>query len=199
MISGQYQEKRLKIIIVGHSRTGKTCLCHRFVNSTFPEANMYTVGMDFLIAHRMYDGQKYKLFLWDIGGGGERFHTIRPSYYRHADAFVLLFDVADSRARFDDIYSYWWPELIKECPDAPIILVGSKIDLRSSKPDAITTAEGEEMASQIGAVKYLEISSLRDMGVTELFKEVTSYGNHYNTTVKKEVVHEQEKRGCTLL
>ena len=188
---------RLILIGTGISPGSRSIL--GFVNSTFPEANMYTVGMDFLIAHRMYDGQKYKLFLWDIGGGGERFHTIRPSYYRHADAFVLLFDVADSRARFDDIYSYWWPELIKECPDAPIILVGSKIDLRSSKPDAITTAEGEEMAFQIGAVKYLEISFLRDMGVTELFKEVTSYGNHYSITVKKEVVHEQEKRGCTLL
>ena len=199
MFSRFDREKCLKIIVVGHSGTGKTCLCNRFVKLTFPETYTHTLGPNIISANCMNDNQNCKLFLWDIGGGGEKFHTMRPAYYHHADAFVFLFDVSDSRERFVDIYSYWWPELIKECPDAPIILVGSKIDLRFSKPDAITTAEGEEMASQIGAVKYSEISSLRDMGVTELFKEVTSYGNHYSITVKKNVIHEQEKRSCTLL
>ena len=190
----------LKAVAVGHGRVGKSSLCNRFINSTFPEVYAHTLHCDIRSTEVEINDEAYKLFLYDIGGGGERFHTIRPCYYRGADVFLLLFDVSDSRLRFEDIYSYWWPELRKKCEDVPIILVGSKIDLRFSIDTAITRSEGEAMAERIEAVKYMEISSLRDDGVTELFHEVQKIGHHFSCTVKNNNIEERkgEKSKCII-
>jgi len=74
--------------------------------------------------------------------------------------------------------------------------VGSKIDLRDNGLTTISTVEGEAMAKKIGAAKYMEISSLKDIGVTKLFEEVVVIGLHYNTTVKGKM---KKKRKCIIL
>ena len=81
------------------------------------------------------------------------------------------------------------------CPDIPIILVGSKIDLRFNGVTTISTVEGEAMAEKIGAAKYMEISSLRDIGITELFEEVLKIGHQYNTVKRKK----KKRRKCVIL
>ena len=63
--------------------------------------------------------------------GGEDYERLRPLSYPQTDVFTLLFDVSDSEERFKEIHSYWWAELNNHCPDAPIVLVASKIDLRT--------------------------------------------------------------------
>ena len=66
-----------------------------------------------------------------------------------------------------------------------IILVGSKIDLRFNGVATISTVEGEAMASKIRAAKYMKISSLRDIGISELFEEVLKFRHHLNAVKRK--------------
>ena len=139
------------------------------------------------------NGQSYELGLWDTGGRKD-YYRFRPLSYPETDVFLLLFDVEDSRNDLELIHSHWWAELHHHCPYVPIILVGSKIDLRDSGLTTISTVEGEAMAKKIGAAKYMEISSLKDKGVTELFEEVVSIGLRYNTTIKR-----KKKRNCSIL
>jgi len=84
-----------------------------------------------------------------------------------------------------NIKDKWYPEIRQHCPDAPIILVGMKEDLRSqalSDDDAsssgsqnvnlISKIEGLALSSEIRAAKYIECSALHKSGLEEVFKEV---------------------------
>ena len=185
---------RLKTVAVGYGAVGKTCMYIRFARGEFPYEYVPTVFDNYSVDGDV-NGQSYELGLWDTGGG-EDYYRLRPLSYPETDVFLLLFDVAGNRVHFEEIHSYWWAELHHHCPDVPIILVGAKIDLKFNGLTTISTVEGEAMAKKIGAAKYMEISSLKDKGVTELFEEVVSIGLQYNTTVKGK---KKKKRKCNIL
>ena len=185
---------RLKTVAVGYGAAGKTCMYIRFARGEFPYEYVPTVFENYVAAGEV-NGQSYELGLWDTGGG-EDYYRLRPLCYPETDVFLLLFDVEGSRDDLELIHSYWWTELHHRYPDVPIILVGSKIDLRDNGLTTISTVEGEAMAKKIGAAKYMEISSLKDIGVTKLFEEVVVIGLHYNTTVKGKM---KKKRKCIIL
>ena len=183
---------RLKTVVVGDSGVGKTCMCIKFSTGEFPPDYIPTVFDNYYVAGEI-NGQSYELTLWDTVGG-EDYYRSRPVSYPDTDVLILLFNVAGSLANFEEIHSHWCGELQYSCSDVPIILVGSKTDLKDNGLTTISTVEGEAMAKKIGAAKYMEISSLEDKGVTELFEEVVSIGLHYNTTVKR-----KKKRKCSIL
>ena len=163
----------------------------RYATGQFPEVYLPTVYEKY-VANNELDGQTVGLALWDTGGG-EDYWTLRPLSYRDTDFFLLLFDVTNY-SQFEDIYSYWWNELNHYCPNVPIILVASKIDLRVEGITTITTVQGKAMAKKIDAAKYMEISSLKNWGVAELFQKAIKIGHHYHTGTKK-----SKKRKCSIL
>jgi small GTP-binding protein len=101
--------------------------------------------------------------------------------YPGTDVAVILFSVI-SPSSFNNVVGKWAAEIKHHCPGVPIILVGTKIDLRddpasirkldSKGYSAVTTAEGEEKALEIDAVAYHEISSLTNVGLDDLFKNI---------------------------
>ena len=185
------QPLRLKTVAVGHGAAGKTCMFIRYATGQFPGEYVPTVFENY-VADAELDGQAVELALWDTGGG-EDYWRLRPLSYPDTDFFLLLFDITN-HGQFEDIYSYWWKELHHHCPHVPIILVASKIDLRFNGVTTIATVQGEAMAEKIGAAKYMEISSLRDRGVSELFQEAIKIGHHYRTVTKK-----RKKKKCNIL
>ncbi|KAF7080411.1 hypothetical protein CFC21_084503, partial [Triticum aestivum] len=96
----------------------------------------------------------------------EDYNRLRPLSYRGADVFVLAFSLV-SRASYENIMKKWIPELQHYAPGVPVVLVGTKLDLREDKhylldhPGMIpvTTAQGEELRKQVGALYYIECSS----------------------------------------
>ena len=76
----------------------------------------------------------------------------------------------------------WYPEVRHHCPDVPIILVGTKLDLRDNKETVeklkekncvpISYQVGTQMSKEIGAVKYLECSALTQHGLKVVFDKV---------------------------
>ncbi|KAA8515819.1 hypothetical protein F0562_018570 [Nyssa sinensis] len=121
------------------------------------------------------DGQTVNLGLWDTAGQ-EDYNRLRPLSYRGADVFILAFSLI-SRPSFENISKKWVPELRHYAPSMPIVLVGTKLDLREDKqfqmdyPGAytISTEQGEELKKQIGAVAYLECSSKTQQNVKAVF------------------------------
>lgn len=97
-------------------------------------------------------------------------------YSRGADVFLLAFSLI-SKASYENISKKWIPELRHYAPNVPIVLVGTKLDLRDDKqfftnhPGAapITTAQAEELRWQIGAVAYIECSSKTQQNVKAVF------------------------------
>ena len=77
--------------------------------------------------------------------------------YLDTGVFILCFDVSNE-PQFSDIHTYWAPELSELCPHTPIILVGTKTDLREKQVETSSCEAGESMAARINAVRYMEVS-----------------------------------------
>ncbi|KAH0875977.1 hypothetical protein HID58_073339 [Brassica napus] len=171
----------IKCVTVGDGAVGKTCMLISYTSNTFPTDYVPTV-FDNFSANVVVDGNTVNLGLWDTAGlgwvcaGQEDYNRLRPLSYRGADVFILAFSLI-SKASYENIAKKWIPELRHYAPGVPIILVGTKLDLRDDKqffidhPGAvpITTNQGEELKKLIGSPVYIECSSKTQQNVKAVF------------------------------
>ncbi|XP_074588010.1 rac-like GTP-binding protein 7 isoform X2 [Curcuma longa] len=164
----------IKCVTVGDGAVGKTCMLISYTSNTFPTDYVPTV-FDNFSANVIVDGSMVNLGLWDTAGQ-EDYNRLRPLSYRGADVFLLAFSLI-SKPSYENIYKKWVPELRHYAPAVPIVLVGTKLDLREDKqyfldhPGAapIATAQGEELKKMIGAAIYVECSSKTQQNVKAVF------------------------------
>ncbi|KAF6105791.1 RAB10, member RAS oncogene family [Phyllostomus discolor] len=93
-----------KLLLIGDSGVGKTCVLFRFSDDAFNTTFISTIGIDFKIKTVELQGKKIKLQIWDTAGQ-ERFHTITTSYYRGAMGIMLVYDITNGKS-FENI-SKW--------------------------------------------------------------------------------------------
>ena len=127
----------------------------------------------------MFDNKLINLGLWDTAGQ-EDYDRLRPLSYPQTDVFLLCFSII-SPTSYENVVNKWHLELSHHCPNVPIILVGTKSDLRNDKETIsklkgkdfvpITYEQGVDKAKQIKAVKYLECSATTQKGLNEVFQE----------------------------
>ncbi|KAF8109111.1 hypothetical protein N665_0102s0020 [Sinapis alba] len=164
----------IKCVTVGDGAVGKTCMLISYTSNTFPTDYVPTV-FDNFSANVVVDGNTVNLGLWDTAGQ-EDYNRLRPLSYRGADVFILAFSLI-SKASYENIAKKWIPELRHYAPGVPIILVGTKLDLRDDKqffidhPGAvpITTNQGDELKKLIGSPVYIECSSKTQQNVKAVF------------------------------
>ncbi|XP_028778353.1 rac-like GTP-binding protein ARAC8 isoform X2 [Neltuma alba] len=150
--------KFIKCVTVGDGAVGKTCMLMCYTSNRFPTDYIPTV-FDNFSANVVVEGTTVNLGLWDTAGQ-EDYNRLRPLSYRGADVFVLAFSLV-SRASYENILKKHF------APGVPVVLVGTKLDLREDKyyladhPGLVpvTTEQGEELRKQIGATYYIECSS----------------------------------------
>ncbi|CAI4224035.1 unnamed protein product [Auanema sp. JU1783] len=189
--------RQIKCVVVGDGTVGKTCMLISYTTDSFPVQYVPTV-FDNYSAQMTVDTQTVNLGLWDTAGQ-EDYDRLRPLSYPQTDVFVLCFSVV-SPVSFDNVATKWIPEIRQHCPDAPIILVGTKLDLRdeaaakvASGEDRppVTKGQGQKCAQRIKAVKYLECSALTQQGLKQVFEEAV-----------RAVIHPKplkKKKRCTIL
>uniref|UniRef100_A0A2C9UB17 Uncharacterized protein n=1 Tax=Manihot esculenta TaxID=3983 RepID=A0A2C9UB17_MANES len=160
--------KFIKCVTVGDGAVGKTCMLICYTSNKFPTDYIPTV-FDNFSANVAVDGNIVNLGLWDTAGQ-EDYSRLRPLSYRGADIFVLAFSLI-SRASYENVLKKWMPELRRFAPNVPIILVGTKLDLREDRGYLAdhTSSNGEELRKQIGAAAYIECSSKTQQNVKAIF------------------------------
>lgn len=128
-----------KLLLIGDSGVGKSCLLLRFADDTYTESYISTIGVDFKIRTIDLDGKTIKLQIWDTAGQ-ERFRTITSSYYRGAHGIIVVYDCTDQDT-FNNV-KQWLEEIDRyACDNVNKLLVGNKCDLHTKKVVDYTTAK----------------------------------------------------------
>jgi len=157
-----------KILTIGESGVGKTCILRRFVENKFLKSHLATIGIDFRTKVIHVYGKDIKLKIWDTAGQ-ERYHNITSQIYKGADGIILVFDV-NEEISFTKIKD--WIEQIKSNvsqEEISLILLGNKCDIEER---AISKEQGQEMANSLN-VNYYETSALNGTGINEAFEGLT--------------------------
>lgn len=176
-------------MVVGDGSVGKTCMLISYTTNSFPGEYVPTV-FDNYTANAVIEGNPVNLGLWDTAGSDE-YNTLRPLSYPGTDVFIICFSLI-SPLTYTNVKDKWFPEVQTHNPGTPIVLVGTKLDLKEN-PDALSgmhdaeiipTDKGEKLAKEIGAYKYLECSALNQKGLPTVFEEAVKavYYHHVADT-----------------
>ncbi|EMG49021.1 Ras-related protein SEC4, partial [Candida maltosa Xu316] len=157
----------MKLLLVGDSGVGKSCLLLRFVEDKFNPSFITTIGIDFKIRTIESKGKRIKLQVWDTAGQ-ERFRTITTAYYRGAMGIVLIYDVTDSRS-FENVENWFQTVTQHANEDAQIFLVGNKCDDEVNRQ--VSKEQGQELASKLN-IPFLEASAKSNENVDSIFYEL---------------------------
>ncbi|CAG2226473.1 unnamed protein product [Mytilus edulis] len=189
-----------KVMLIGDSGVGKTCLLVRFKDGAFLSGSFIsTVGIDFRNKVVDVEGTKVKLQIWDTAGQ-ERFRSITRAYYRDANALLLLYDVTN-KASFDNIRA-WLGEINEYAQeDVVIMLLGNKADMAGER--MIRTEDGEKLAKEYN-VAFMETSAKTGMNVDLAFMAVAKDLKMKKTrkpadpkfNVAEYVLQERKSGGC---
>uniref|UniRef100_A0A8C8X549 Ras-related protein Rab-13 n=1 Tax=Panthera leo TaxID=9689 RepID=A0A8C8X549_PANLE len=152
-----------KLLLIGDSGVGKTCLIIRFAEDNFNNTYISTIGIDFKIRTVDIEGKKIKLQVWDTAGQ-ERFKTITTAYYRGAMGIILVYDITDEKS-FENIQN--WMKSIKENASAGVqrLLLGNKCDMEAKR--RVRKERADRLAREHG-IRFFETSAKSSTNVDEV-------------------------------
>ena len=158
-----------KVVLVGDSGVGKTCIIQRYVNDKYSDDTESTSASTYtykIVEYKDYN-KSISLDIWDTAGQ-EVYRAMARNFYLNASIGILVYDVR-RRESFESIKDYWYEQL-KQCGEENIVLgiAGNKCDL--FQEEKVTEEEVKKYAKSIGAVFHLT-SCKETIGIDELFEE----------------------------
>jgi len=156
-----------KLLLIGDSGVGKTCILFRFSDDAFNTTFISTIGIDFKIKTVELRGKKIKLQIWDTAGQ-ERFHTITTSYYRGAMGIMLVYDITQPKT-FDNIAK--WLRNIDEHANEDVekMILGNKCDMEDKR--MVSKERGESIARE-HSIRFLETSAKANVNIERAFLDL---------------------------
>ncbi|KAI4882542.1 hypothetical protein NFI96_034474 [Prochilodus magdalenae] len=157
-----------RMLLLGDSGVGKTCLLCRFTDNDFLSQHVSTVGVDFKMKTLQVDGIKVRAQIWDTAGQ-ERYQTITKQYYRRAQGIFLVYDIT-SALSFHNVVK--WASDIDEYASHTVqkILIGNKSDEEHRRQ--VATEQGNKLANSYG-MDFFETSARTCCNITESFTRLT--------------------------
>ncbi|KAL5015350.1 hypothetical protein ScPMuIL_009620 [Solemya velum] len=196
--AGDRNMQTIKCVVVGDGAVGKTCLLISYTTNKFPSEYVPTVFDNYAVTV-MIGGEPYTLGLFDTAGQ-EDYDRLRPLSYPQTDVFLVCFSVV-SPSSFENVKEKWVPEITHHCQKTPFLLVGTQVDLRDdattieklakNRQKPISFEQGEKLAKELKAVKYVECSALTQKGLKNVFDEAI--------LAALEPPEPKKKKGCVLL
>ncbi|XP_022620139.1 rho-related GTP-binding protein RhoU-like isoform X1 [Seriola dumerili] len=174
--SGSAPERKVNCVLVGDGAVGKTSLIVSYTTNGYPTEYVPTAFDNFTVMV-VVDGKPVRLQLCDMAGQDE-LERLRPLCYKNADVFLLCYSVVRP-CSFRNLIDRWVPEIRQHCPGAPLILVGTQLDLKEdvqvlihlakNQERPVDTEEGQRLAQEIGAASFAECSALTQKNLKDAF------------------------------
>ena len=163
-----------KVVLVGESAVGKTCIISRFISGAFDSNVSSTNGASYASKNVQYDklGKNLLLDVWDTAGQ-EKYRALTKFFYKDAKVAILVYDITKMDT-FNNLKNFWYEQVKENGPKNIVIgIAGNKCDLYEK--EEVNENEAREFAASIGAIFALT-SAQSNSGINELFHDV---GNKY--------------------
>jgi Ras-related protein Rab-1A len=174
-----------KLIIIGDSGVGKSSVLSQYVDQTFINSHISTIGVDFKITNVNIGDKIAKLQIWDTAGQ-ERFRTITTNYYRGAHGIILVYDVTN-RESFDNIVN-WMDNIERYSKNPRLILIGNKTDLPNKR--VVSYEEALDYSNSLG-LSFLETSAKNNLNIEDIFTKLVH--DIYDNNIKNKILEGMEK------
>ena len=156
-----------KLIIVGDSGVGKSCLVIKAIKNYFEDLYAPTVGFEFLSFNAKIEDQTIKLQIWDTCGQ-EVYRSLINSFYRSSSLAILVYSI-DNRNSFNHLEDWLNDIKTQSNPDTKIFLIGNKVDLEDKRE--ISKEMGEKFCSDHNLSLFLETSAKTGFNAQNLFMQ----------------------------
>lgn len=186
-----------KMIIVGDSAVGKTCIFKKITSGDFSEKSISTIGVDRRTLNFTINSEgkeiEIDVQLWDTAGQ-ERFRSITSSYYKSSQGLLLMYDIT-RKETFDNIEN--WIKSIRDSLGEEekylIVLIGNKVDLANEKPESreVTLEEAENICNE-KKVYWGGECSAKDFTEKELNELFTKYTEEIYKKVGQNIIKAQK-------
>ena len=164
----------VKVIVLGSSEVGKTCILNRYFNNEFKENSLSTIGIDFQSKFFKFEDRKVKVNYTDTAGQ-EKFRAISVNYLKGTNGVILVFDITNKESF--DLLETWMNELKENNKvDISKVLIGNKSDLAEDRE--VQREEAEKFAESINC-KYFEGSAKSGENIKEALDEIAKLTYFY--------------------
>jgi Ras-related protein Rab-2A len=164
----QYYDLSFKIIVIGNSGVGKTCITNQATKLKFDDCYKATVGMEFYSLSVKLNKILIKLQIWDTCGQ-ETYRSLITNFYRSSSLGVMVYAIDDLKS-FNDL-DFWMKEIkVNNSPDTKLILVGNKLDKNNDRK--VKFEEGKNYAKSNGFEEFFETSAKTGENVRKMFIKV---------------------------
>jgi small GTP-binding protein len=180
-----------KVVLLGDSGVGKTCIISRYISGSFDKNIASTNGASYCSKMVKFEelGKNLLLDVWDTAGQ-EKYRALTKFFYKDASVVILVYDITREES-FNNLKNYCYNQLQENCKNVVIGLAGNKCDLYEE--EKVSEVEAREFADKIGAIFELT-SAKNNTGINDIFEKV---GNKYldpNFQDKKKQDEEEKKQ-----
>ena len=158
-----------KVVLIGESGVGKTCIIAQFINKNFDPDGVLSSSAQFLRKVMTFADDKTLTFdIWDTAGQ-EKYRSMAKVFYKDAKAVILVYDITNPKS-FEEIKNYWYKQ-VEESGRKDVIyaVAANKSDLYEEQK--VKDEEGEEFAKSINAI-FMSTSAKNDSGIQALFDNI---------------------------
>lgn len=160
------KNKSYKLVLLGDTAVGKSCIAMRFVRDEYFEFQEPTIGAAFLTKRMDYNNKEFKFEIWDTAGQ-ERYRSLAPMYYRGAAAAIIVYDITQEDSLNGAIR--WVKEVQKRAPHSKLILVGNKSDLENRRK---ISKEYIEDIIQENSLNHILASAKTGKNIQKIFEKI---------------------------
>ena len=159
-----------KLVLVGDSGVGKSCILHQFIYNRFRKNTTQTIGVDFSAKNVHIDNQEIKLQIWDTAGQ-EKFRSVARSYYRGAIGIIIVYDITKVES-FQHIATWLADARNAARSECSVCVVGNKGDLEDQR--VVRTEDGKLFCTENNLL-FFECSALTGDNIDEIFNEMSRH------------------------